>query len=59
MSDCKYEPVERMGLYIMIIFLFVLGPCTKILDHNNTVEKIEEVKQIVLNIEKVVNKERR
>jgi len=59
MSDCKYEPVERMGLYIMIIFLSVFGPCTKILDHNNTVEKIEEVKQIVLNIEKVVNKERR
>jgi len=37
----------------------VSGPCTKIFDHNNTMEKMEEVKQIVLNIERVVNNERR
>ena len=54
MADCKYKQTERFWLYIMVLFLLFFGPCTKLFEHRETGDKIEEVKQIVLNIERTI-----
>ena len=42
---CKYKPIERVGLYIMIIILLLFGPC-------NMVENHQEIIDAIIRIEK-------
>ena len=41
--ECKYKPVERVGLYIMIIILLLFGPCSMDSDHDNIKKSLERI----------------
>lgn len=41
--ECKYKPVERIGLYIMILILLLLGPCDMHSNHRELIDKLEHI----------------
>ncbi len=44
-EKCKYTPTERTGLYIMVMILFFFGPCTKIFEHQEVMNKLDKIEQ--------------
>ena len=41
------KPVERVGLYIMVFLLILLGPCDMSPDHNEIINRLDKIEKIV------------
>ena len=40
--DCKYQPIERVGLYIMV-FLILLQTCDIDSNYNDVIERLDRI----------------
>lgn len=45
MMECRYRPVERIGLYIMVI-LILLQTCARSDDYDNTARQLDRIEEI-------------
>lgn len=39
----EYKHTERIGLYIMVIIIFLIGPCSKITDHQEIINRLDRI----------------
>lgn len=43
----EHKHAERFGLYIMIIIIFLVGPCSKITNHQEVINRLDKIERIL------------
>ena len=52
--ECQYKPVERLGLYLMVIILLLCGPCSNY-DREHIDERLDKIEIQIQNINHNLN----
>lgn len=45
--ECKYKPIERFGLYVMVSWILLFGSCNARIEHQEVLDKLYHIETLL------------